>query len=124
VVADATSRLITRSTQGIRFRNAGMDLTLVDPTYPGDVMCRNDRGGSLVNVPTVMPALELRFHVDAGFQAKLAGDAASQPVNVVRAPDGSLWVVDAGDIRNSSTDLRGQLIRVSPMAPASGLHIQ
>lgn len=124
LVADATSRLITRSTQGIRFRNAGMDLTLVDPTYPGDAMCRNDRGGSLVNVPTVMPALELRFHVDAGFQAKLAGDAASQPVNVVRAPDGSLWVVDAGDIRNSSTDLRGQLIRVSPMAPASGLHIQ
>jgi hypothetical protein len=90
-------------------------------------MCRGDRGGSLVNVPTVMPALELRFHVDAGFQAKLAGDAASQPANVVRAPDGSLWVVDAGDIDDldgNTPDLRGQLVRVSPRPRLGAMHLQ
>ena len=123
-IANDAGKIVTRTTQGIRFRNAGMDLTLVDPTYPGDAMCRGDRGGSLVNVPTVTPALDLQFHVAAGFQVQVAGDAASQPSNVVRAPDNSIWVVDSGDIRNSTTDVRGQLIRVSLENPGGSVHVQ
>lgn len=130
----AGSKQVTRSTTGLRFRNPMMTVTLVDPTYPGDATCRGDRGGSQVGIPAVYQGYDLRFHVSDGFLTRVLGNAAVQPVNVVRAPDGAIWVVDAGDIvlsepgidnsASTSIDLRGQLIRTTPDSPDDAVHLQ
>ena len=44
-----------------------------------------------------------------------------------RAADGAIWVVDGGDILptpESGTDLRGQLVRISPRAPDGAVHLE
>ena len=118
---------MTRSTRGIRFQNPLLRLTFVDPTYPGDAMCRGDRAGALVDVPTVHRDASIQFRVVDGFLPRTMGDAIGQPANIVRAPDGAIWVVDGGDILptpESGTDLRGQLVRISPRAPDGAVHLE
>ncbi|MBL8622026.1 MAG: hypothetical protein JNK64_12000 [Myxococcales bacterium] len=123
----AGTKLVTRTTRGIRFQNPLLRLTFVDPTYPGDAMCRDDRAGGLVDVPTVHRDASIQFRIVDGFLPRTMGDAIAQPTNVVRAPDGAIWVVDGGDTQptnNSSTNVRGQLVRVSPRAPDGAVHLQ
>jgi len=123
----AGTKLVTRSTRGIRFQNPLLRLTFVDPTYPGDAMCRGDRAGALVDVPTVHRDASIQFRVVDGFLPRTMGDAIGQPANIVRAPDGAIWVVDGGDILptpESGTDLRGQLVRISPRAPDGAVHLE
>ncbi len=122
---DAT-RLITRTTRGIRFQNPMLRLTFVDPTYAGDAMCRQDRAGGLVDVPTVHLGASIQFRVVAGFFTQVAGSPAIQPANVVRAPDGAIWVVDGGDITaaNDQPTLSGQLLRISPLLPGSSVDVR
>ncbi|MBK9032920.1 MAG: hypothetical protein IPL61_16880 [Myxococcales bacterium] len=118
------SKVVHRSAAAIRFRNPVFNLTLVDPTYPGDVMCHQDRAGALTDIPTVFPGFILRFHLTAGFQPQFMGEVVAQPANVVRAPDRSVWVVDAGDYVSDSVSIRGQLVRVSPQKPTSSITLR
>ena len=69
---------------------------------------------------TVTSGVSLRFRLVAGLQTRILGPGVAQPTNVVRAPDQSVWVVDGGDLGN----LRGQLVRVSPRAPAGSISMQ
>ncbi|MEZ4402700.1 MAG: hypothetical protein R3B06_21950 [Kofleriaceae bacterium] len=131
-LASTTDKIVTRQAQALKFANPMMTIDVVDPTYPGDAMCRHDRGGTLVDVPTVFTGMVLRFHVGAGAGVRILGSLVGtpqvvQPANVVVAPDRSVWIVDAGDIDDNiaaTPNLRGQLVRAAPTDPESTLQIQ
>lgn len=127
-LASNTPRRITRTATAIRFDNPLMRLRFVDLTYPGDAQCLRDRGGALGEVPVLATGMTLGFRVESGFVSVVAGgESVVQPANVVRGPDETVWIVDAGDIddNNPSTpNLRGQLLRVDPAGIGGALHVR
>jgi hypothetical protein len=107
--------LVTRQAQAIRFRNRGMQLEIVDPTYPGDLVCIGDRGAMLGNVPTVSPGVQFSFRQIAGFLPMLLPVGPSYPVKVVKGPTESVWIIDEGDFLSTSittASTRGKVFRV------------
>jgi hypothetical protein len=121
------SVLRTVTAQAIRFRNPLMTIHIVDPAYPGDVMCRNDRLGTRVGIPVVFPSFYFQFRLIAGFSPLNAGGLAVLPSRIVKSPDGVLWIVDEGDgdpgaidVPDSSANWRGQIIRVDPDVVTAG----
>ena len=108
--------LVTRPATAIRLRNRAMTLTIVDPTYQGDLRCNGDRGGSLVGIPLVSAGYQLAFRQTAGFQPKsLKGVLPSFPVKVTRGPSESIWIIDEGDFLSTSitqASTRGKVYRV------------
>ncbi|MCA9680236.1 MAG: hypothetical protein H6709_15870 [Kofleriaceae bacterium] len=114
---DASGNLITRDAQAIRFQNPAFRLNIVDPTYPGDARCREDREGTLVDVPTVKSNYSLTIPLVAGFLSERAAIAPVFPVRVVRGPENSVWVIDEGDNipqQVGGTNTRGQVFRFEP----------
>lgn len=112
--------LVTREATGLRLRHQAMHLTIVDPTYPGDLMCHGDRMGNLENVPLVMPGFTISFRQTGGFTPlALAGIAPALPTKVLRGPTQSMWIVDEGDFLSSSStqaSTRGKVYRVEMRA--------
>jgi len=107
--------LITRDAPAIRFRNPGLTFELVDPYYPGDAMCREDRAGTLGMIPVSVSRHQLEFTITQGFFTKRADLPSVFPVNVVRGPEQSIWVIDEGDNvpdASSSLSTRGQVFRI------------
>jgi hypothetical protein len=119
-LGDPERFVTTRQATAIRFRNRSMQLTIVDPTYNGDLMCHGDRMGTLTNVPLVMPGYQLAFRQTAGFTPLIvAGIAPALPIKVLRGPLNSYWVVDEGDFLSSSisqASTRGKIYRIESHA--------
>jgi hypothetical protein len=119
-LGDPERFVTTRQATAIRFRNRSMQLTIVDPTYNGDLMCHGDRMGTLTNVPLVMPGYQLAFRQTAGFTPLIvAGIAPALPIKVLRGPLNSYWVVDEGDFLSSSisqASTRGKVYRIESHA--------
>jgi hypothetical protein len=116
--------LVERQAPAIRFRNRGMTLNLVDPTYPGDSKtgCILDRAGGLVGVPTVFPSYSLQFRANAGFTPLALPISPAFPIKVVRGPTNSIWIVDEGDFISTSVaqpSTRGKVFRIEPHALAA-----
>ena len=110
-----TAALVTRQAPAIRFRNRGMRLEIVDPTYPGDLVCIGDRGAMLGNVPTVSPGVQFSFRQTAGFLPMLLPIGPSYPVKAITGPTQSVWIVDEGDFLSTSITMpstRGKVFRV------------
>ena len=108
----AKTKLVTRDAPAIRFRNAQMTFTMVDPTYPGDKTCIGDRGGDLVDVPLVFPGYAIQFRTGAGFRPlELTGTGVAFPIDVIRGPQQSIWLIDEGDNLQNSPSTRGQVFR-------------
>jgi hypothetical protein len=104
-----------RPTTAIRLRTKGMTLTLVDPTYPGDLTCNGDRMGSLGNVPLVFEGYQLAFRQTAGFSPLVLSIQPSYPIKVLRGPLESIWVIDNGDFLSvdfTQASTRGKVFRV------------
>ncbi len=120
--------LRTVPVEAIRFRNHVMTINVVDPTYPGDAVCRHDRGGGLVGIPTTYPGFAFGFHLIGGFATQTAGSLlAVFPSRIARSPDGAVWIVDEGDIQpldGSSLSTTGQIIRVDPDAVDSSAFVR
>ena len=115
--ASPATALATRTAPAIAFRNRGMNLTLVDPTYPGDGRCIRDRIGTLPKVPVVFPGYQLSWRQVGGFAPLILTLPASYPVKVVRGPTQSIWVIDEGDFLSTSgtqSSTRGNVFRVEP----------
>jgi hypothetical protein len=113
--ASPSTALVTRAAAAIRFRNPGVTLNVVDPTYPGDKACIGDRGGALGDVPTVFQGYQLAFRLTAGFTPLTLGITPAFPVKVVHGPEESIWVIDAGDYLSTSATVastRGKVYRV------------
>jgi hypothetical protein len=110
-----TPVLATRPAQAIRFRNHGMQLEIVDPTYPGDLVCIGDRGAMLGNIPTVSPGVQFSFRQTAGFLPMLLPITPVYPAKIVKGPTQSIWVIDEGDFLSTSittSSTRGKVFRV------------
>jgi hypothetical protein len=107
--------LITRPAEGLNFRNRALNMTVVDPTYPGDAQCHGDRQGGLVNIPLVGSGFQIAFRITAGFFPMQLRIQPTFPVKVVRGPTESIWVVDEGDFLSTSVtapSTRGKVFRV------------
>lgn len=113
---DNPLELVTRDAPAIRFKNHALTFHLVDPWYPGDRNCRGDRLAGLM-LPTVRSGYQLQLRIIVGFLAQRIDAPSVFPINVVRGPEDSIWVIDEGDnipdtIGESST--RGQVYRIDP----------
>lgn len=116
----ATQTFQERTTDAIKFRNHGMQLELVDPTYPGDLTCIGDRGANLGRIPTVSDGDQISFRQTAGFYPFLLQITPTYPVKVLKGPTDSIWVVDEGDFLSTSIatpSTRGKVYRVEGQAP-------
>lgn len=108
------SNLVTVPRDTILFRNRGMQLEIVDPTYPGDKVCIGDRGANLGKIPTVTQDVQITFRQTAGFNPLLVGITPSLPIKAVTGPTQSVWVIDEGDYLSTSISLpstRGKVYR-------------
>jgi hypothetical protein len=113
--ANPDEELVTRDVTAIRFKNPQMTFHLVQPTYPGDLACKGDRLGGLVDVPVLFPGQTIEFIIADGIVAKGLGlTTAVLPVRVVRGPQNSLWVVDEGGYQTSSANYLGHVYRFEP----------
>jgi hypothetical protein len=112
----ATGGVIVRQAPAIKFRNRGMTLTLVDPTYPGDGQCALDRLGQYGNMPLVYQGYQLAFHQTNGFAPlTLSQINPAFPIKVVRGPTESIWILDDGDFLSTSINqasTRGKVFRL------------
>jgi hypothetical protein len=122
-LAATPSELRTRLASGIRFRNRGIMMTIIDPTYPGDERCILDRqglpGAGTENIPQVFGGYQIAFRQTAGFSPLLVPISPTFPVKVVRGPTDSIWVMDEGDFLSTSIaqpSTRGMVFRVEPHA--------
>jgi hypothetical protein len=116
----ATENFQERTTDAIKFRNHGMQLELVDPTYPGDAVCIGDRGANLGRIPTVSDGDQISFRQTAGFYPFLFQITPTYPVKVLKGPTESIWVVDEGDFLSTSIatpSTRGKVYMVLGQAP-------
>lgn len=115
--------IVTRPAEALRLRNRSLTLTLVDPTYQGDLRCHGDRAGTLDDVPLIAPGFQIAFRAIAGFRPMtISSIAPSFPVKVTRGPLNSIWVIDEGDYLSTSItqpSTRGKVYRVE--APAIGI---
>ncbi|MGE5186236.1 MAG: hypothetical protein ACM31C_29480, partial [Acidobacteriota bacterium] len=120
---DPQTNLVTRPATAIRFRNRGMTLTIVDPTYPGDQTCVGDRMGGLGNVPLVADGYQIAFRQTAGFTPLALSVSPSLPIKVVHQPvtpastnvSEAFWIIDEGDFLSTSINAastRGKVFRV------------
>jgi hypothetical protein len=120
--------LVERTTSAIQFRNRGLRLTLVDPTYPGDSQCILDRAGQLGNIPLVYQGYQISFFQAAGYSPlTLTAINPSFPVKVVRGPTQSIWVVDSGDFLSTTIGVastRGKVYRVEPVSVGTASILQ
>jgi len=108
-----------RDAPAIKFRNRGLNLTITDPYYPGDLDCILDRAGTLGNIPHVFTNYQLGFRQTAGYAPLLLPINPSFPRKVVRGPTNSIWVIDEGDFLSQSiseASTRGKVFRIEPHA--------
>jgi hypothetical protein len=119
-LANPDESIVTRPATALRLRNDALTLTLVDPTYQGDLRCHGDRGGMLQDVPLVAPGYQLAFRQGAGFAPKvISGITPSFPIKVTRGPGQSIWVIDEGDFLSTSVtqpSTRGKVYRIESRA--------
>ncbi|MDX2087933.1 MAG: hypothetical protein SFX73_08790 [Kofleriaceae bacterium] len=127
-LGDPTTKQITRQAEAIQFRNRGLNLTLVDPTYPGDAQCIRDRMGTLGKVPLAFSGYQIGWRQWGGFSPlTLSTSGASFPIRVVRGPTDSIWVIDQGDFISTSSSVpstRGKVFRVDPINPGTTITLQ
>jgi len=125
------TELRTRAVSAIRFRNPGLTFHLVDPVTSGDLECHGDRLGTRTPFPTIYPGFQLTFTVTGGAAPMFVGElrdngerqriAVAFPSNIVTVPDGTIWVVDQGDILNINDPTRGRVVSIDPSNAAGNV---
>ncbi|MBV8762286.1 MAG: hypothetical protein JO257_33655 [Deltaproteobacteria bacterium] len=113
-IGTPASNLVTVARDSILFRNRGMQLEIVDPTYPGDKVCIGDRGANLGRIPVVTAGFQINFRQTAGFNPLLVAITPSLPIKAVTGPTESVWVIDEGDFLSTSIatpSTRGKVFR-------------
>lgn len=102
----------TRETDAVRFRNPVFTIHLADITTQGDAVCLADQAGDAPPFSPLFQGLEYSFQLTGGFFPMFVTPIeAAFPVRIVPAPDGRLWVLDAGD---SSATTNGRVYTLHP----------
>ena len=117
VVASSAPTKVSRP--ALRFRNGGMLITMINPTYQGDQNCIGDGNGLdgtvLDQVPLTFTGFQLTWRVAAGFTPMTAPISPSLPTRIRRGPGQSIWVMDEGDFLSITIDepsTRGKVFRM------------
>ncbi len=102
--------------RSIRLQNPAFRLNLVDIATTGDAQCNGDRLGELPLFSAVYTGFELDFTIVGGVRAMFVPfpQQPALPVRLQPAPDGRIWVMDAGDAGGGS----GRVFTFVPTAPA------
>lgn len=118
------SVLRVRQAPAIRFRNPAMTFNMVDMVTQGDKECFGDGLGTRRRFSAVMPGYQLAFTTTGGddpmFVGKLDTNGARTPVRtafpdtIEPVPDGTLWVLDQGDVLIAQDPTRGRIVSVNP----------
>jgi len=114
-----STSLVDRQADAIVFRGPAFNMTLVDPTYPGDSTCIGDRGGNLGKIPLVPTGTQMSVRITGGFRPLFLAIQPALPGKVVRGPTNSIWVIDQGDFLSTSIDVAstsGKVYRVESVA--------
>ena len=122
----AATPVTARTTDAIKLRTIGMTVTMVDPTYPGDGVCIDDRQGNpafgSTKIPIVPNEFQTSVRITGGFSPLLLNIAPAYPIKVVRGPEQSIWVIDDGDYLSTSIDIAstaGKVFRIE--SPSIGI---
>jgi hypothetical protein len=108
-----------RQADAIIFRGPAFNLTLVDPTYPGDLNCIGDRMGNLGKIPLMPPGGSMSIRITGGFRPLLLPIQPALPGKVVRGPTNSIWVIDQGDFLSTNfgvASTSGKVYRIESAA--------
>ncbi|HEY1811329.1 MAG TPA: hypothetical protein VGG74_03175 [Kofleriaceae bacterium] len=117
--ASPATKLVDRKADAIIFRGPAFNLTIVDPTYPGDATCIGDRGGNLGRIPFVPIGTQLSVRITGGFRPLFLGIQPALPAKVVKGPTDSIWVIDEGDYLSNDIDVAstsGKVFRIESQA--------
>ena len=124
-----TSEIFVRTASAIRFRNPGMTFHLVDPVTSGDLKCHGDRLGTRRAFPTMYPGYQLTFNVTGGVAPMFVGTLDTTgvrqrvivafPAVIAPVPDGTLWILDQGDVLIASDPTRGRIVSINPRSAAT-----
>lgn len=112
-----TTNVVERQADSIRFRNRAFSIDITNPTYPGDARCIVDRGGTLGDIPMVVPGYQIGFRQVAGLVPVTVAVPSVFPVKVTRGPANSVWILDEGDFLSTTSGVastRGKVFRFSP----------
>ncbi len=116
---DPATTLVDRKADAIVFRGPMFNLTIVDPTYPGDATCIGDRGGNLGKIPIVPSGTAMAVRITGGFRPLFLSIQPALPTKVVRGPTNSIWVIDEGDFLSTDIDVAstsGKVFRIESQA--------
>ncbi|HEY3801825.1 MAG TPA: hypothetical protein VGL61_04425 [Kofleriaceae bacterium] len=117
--ASPATALVDRKADAIIFRGPAFNMTIVDPTYPGDATCIGDRGGNLGRIPFVPIGTQMSVRVTGGFRPLFLGIQPALPAKVVKGPTNSIWVIDEGDYLSNDIDIAstsGKVFRIESQA--------
>jgi len=120
----ASTAVVSSNVPAVRFKNPGMVLNFVNPTYKGDAVCSGDAAGSPLlggkNVPAVFTGMAFTFRQSGGYAPlRIGSNSVVLPVRVVRGPQQSIWIVDEGDYLTENAGVpstRGKVFRVESTA--------
>ena len=114
-----STNLVDRQADAIVFRGPAFNMTMVDPTYPGDATCIGDRGGNLGKIPIVPTGTSMSVRITGGLRPLFLAIQPALPGKVIRGPTDSIWVIDQGDFLSTSIDVAstsGKVFRVESAA--------
>lgn len=112
----APPRLRTVDVPAVRVTTPGVRFNLVNLTTSGDEVCRADRASDRPEFGLGHSSLKVEFNITGGFlPLAIVQPTLAFPTTIETSPDGSLWVLDEGDL---SVSTQGRIVRVFPeLAP-------
>lgn len=106
--------LVELQIPAVRFRNPVFTIHMVAPWTRGDDTCFEDYAGTLPPFSPMYQGFVIDFALTGGFfPLTIANLSVAYPVELVKGPDGRIWVMDQGDT-TSGTFTRGRVVAVDP----------
>lgn len=106
---DTGQTYVTRDVPAIRVQTPGMRFHLANVGTPGDANCIGDMAAGMPLFPAVHQGSQVRFDITGGFVPARAQPGARLPTWMRQSPDGTIWVLDQGDV---SRPTQGQILRL------------
>ena len=116
-LASPDSVIRERTMPAVRFTNPAFQIHMINLETTGDLECRNDRLGENPAYNAAFNGYELGLDLTGGFIPMFVRGSNGGPVNIrfpigiTKSFDGSLWVLDQGDL---SAAFQGRVLVLNP----------